>query len=127
MRDIKFRAWGKNSHEFISANGLDRGLTMKNIQALEDIDSWKLQQYTGLKDKNGKEIYEGDILETPRYKFEVVFNKGCFMAKQIRPSGEDWLCFISQPSEDVGDYFGTETVEVIGNIYESPEMLGDKS
>lgn len=71
MRQIKFRAWDKNSNKMFAIKSIDmnvgyvncgRGLPMQHSQCLsfEDIE---LMQYTGLKDKKGKEIYEKDILE----------------------------------------------------------------
>lgn len=75
----------------------------------------KIMQCTGLKDKNGKEIYEGDILfasfreEYPK----VVFENGSFRAECDE---------YSLKLEDFADVF-----EVVGNIYENPELLGDKN
>jgi len=68
-------------------------------------------QYTGLKDKNGKEIYEGDILlwEDVKIKSEVVFEEGCFVIKHEQ-GGSD---FISSKN----------MFEIIGNIYENPELI----
>ena len=73
-------------------------------------------QFTGLHDKTGKEIYEGDIINPVVMngtitRGEVVFHYGGFMAKQI---GAEWL---------IDDLYRYDNFEVIGNIYENPELL----
>lgn len=120
MREIKFRGFDKVGKEMFR---------VKMISFLEDgkfILSGKggsitsedcvIMQYTGLKDKNGKEIFEGDIIENDQWKtsrFNVVFNRGGFA--------------ITYP----GDYLPkdikyAEYFAVIGNIYENPELLDNQ-
>lgn len=121
MREIKFRAWDKRKKKIIdvakiqfyrNGNG-NLSNCIASIQSLEksylpaDII---LLQFTGLLDKNGKEIYEGDIIkytdaEGKIFNKYIVFRNGCFEAD----SGEWHL----KPLEK----------EIIGNVYENKELL----
>lgn len=135
-RTIKFRAWLKKH------KAMELVATMNNLLEPDDYDckyvfvggfhsgvhDWKdveITQFTGLLDRNGKEIYEGDKLkvEIPGYihgdiEAEVEFNDGCF---GIRVVGNPIL------NNAVGQFkaFNKETkgIEVIGNIYENPGEL----
>lgn len=82
-----------------------------------DSGNYEVMQFTGLKDKNGKEIYEGDIVRLEQWEpeiYEVVFNRGGFC---FRHSDTDVFYH---------DAKYIEKGEVIGNIYENPELLQDK-
>jgi len=70
--------------------------------------NWKLMQFTGLKDKNGKEIYEGDIVSAFGRTSAVKFHDGYF---------DCGIDYIESQSLNVDSY------EIIGNIYENPELL----
>lgn len=134
MRELKFRAWDKNlNHYFYNV-----AVYPNNIAAIQrhNIESMMLkaeygathwteldedaviEQYTGLKDQNNKEIYEGDIVKMPDWQtkpiYEVVeyhkagfdpFQEGCFGCAS--PDGEE--------------------VEVVGNIHENPELILTRS
>ena len=83
----------------------------------ELMDAWTLMQYTGLKDKNGKEIYEGDILEIcalhpiePTFVSEVKWNTGSFTAN----NGSLYRTLA---------HWAADGVEVIGNVYENSDLL----
>ena len=127
MREIKFRCWDGESMEFpfqidFSTNKIHLHNTLvKNYWV--DLENVILMQYTGLKDKNGKEIYESDILRDtypnslhPYY--EVVWDTNKWMIKPTEYS-------IKRGMSDKEDYFelNTDYLEVIGNIYENPEMI----
>lgn len=121
-REIKFRAWNKKE-KYIE---LVDDLQMFNNQLYIGIpgedyflgkDDVELMQYTGLHDKNGKEIYEGDIVEITRpcilERGEVKFINGCFDIKS-----KDTLLMLYQC--EINNF----KLKVIGNIYDNPELLG---
>lgn len=122
MRKIKFRAWIKEVDEIREVeyiNFWEKKISYphkfcKEYYLNADFDEIEIMEYTGLKDKNGKEIYEGDILfESFREEyFKVVFENGSFRAEA------------DGYSLDLEDY--DDICEVVGNIYENPELLGDK-
>ena len=78
-----------------------------------------VMQFTGLHDKNGKPIYEGDILQIDdpgdKSRFNVVFHRGAFK-KKYTVEGETFLA-------DLDDGMLEEWWVIIGNIYENPELL----
>lgn len=119
MDRIKFRAWEKNLKEMIEVYNIDFVSKMINRDiAFRFFDEVELMQYTGLKDKNGKEIYEGDIIKfTDNYNTDipekigvVKFNNASFYITDGAYSCYRWI--------DIN-------IEIIGNIYENPDLLED--
>jgi len=105
MREIKFRAWDKKYKRMI--DGWDLEYLNEIFESKKDghfviDDDLEIMQYTQLKDKNGKEIFEGDIIKT-RKDTTIVIN-----------------------SIFHGINFYEKEAEVIGNVYENPELLGGK-
>ena len=104
MREIKFRAWEKDAKHMTGFCTLDR--VVANFHGLDD-EQWSnliWMQYTGLKDKDGVEICEGDVVLVPYNRIgniEVKFNKGKY---------------------NIVGYILKE-LEIVGNIYENPELV----
>jgi uncharacterized phage protein (TIGR01671 family) len=130
MREIKFRAWDREGIYYNQYNEnssrMIYGITLNNPKIHTRFDLFDLMQYTELKDKNGKEIYEKDIVKgnfDVEYMInddeiklvneeligEVSFQMGCF---GIVFEGDNFLPLWSGSS-----------LEVLGNVYENPELL----
>lgn len=136
MRELKFRAWDKKSKKirivesigFGELSYYNEGYPVTNMIGRDCIhdkdiiihrDSYQheLMQYTGLKDKNGKEIYEGDILlYDSGSKTSVFYNNGAF----VRSYGNSNMYLLYDSFIEDGCLYN---YEVIGNIYENPELL----
>jgi len=113
MRELKFRAWYGKKFNYFSL-----GETNKYPSNVMD---FPVNQYTGLKDMNGKEIYEGDIISTDleRPLNKVIFKNGCFMLECYDQNYYHDIFFsTSELQKEVYQY-----AKVIGNIYENPEYL----
>lgn len=107
MREIKFRAWDGKKMDRVHTLWLQ--YVEKDWYIPGDKKYEAIMQYTGLKDKNGKEIYEGDIL-----KFNT--KGGNEMVYEVKWKGKGFKP--TRMSED-----NQEEIEIIGNIYENKELL----
>jgi uncharacterized phage protein (TIGR01671 family) len=112
----QFHYWGYvNSQfegEFVSPAGFI-------FQVVKKSESY---QFTGLKDKNGREIYEGDIVRDSEETFEVYFGEISFEEYE----GIGWILKMLPENDDTNFWLSpddTITLEIIGNIFEHPELI----
>lgn len=116
MREIKFRAWDKEEKRWydFESGDLDYEGNNPTIAFFNLTDNLVVMQFIGLKDKKGKEIFEGDKVYVPWNGFGIVkFSYGKFIIK-----GKDGK------TTDLSTHW--DTCEVLGNIYENPELLEDQ-
>lgn len=148
-REVKFRAWDSSRNEMVYESESES----KDVFIFSNIVWWRLggnpdlmpvigrkfitmMQYTGLKDKNGKEIYEGDIMRVkdnfngePDFQGVVSFIDGTFcLASFIQPENNSYTERERLWNDGVYEHHSLEITdandrEVIGNKYENPELL----
>lgn len=132
MREIKFRAWMKDYKKMCKVNQIDFEKQTAWIEAdngghetrhttTRDIDDIEIMQYTGSKDKNGIKIYEGDIakLQDGHTSYYVVeWHKNGMWIFRFLDNEHQYYSFNS-----VCDFMYTVNHEVIGNIYENPDLV----
>lgn len=127
-REIKFRGFSIDKKKWVYGNynyTFERGYLSQGYDDVPprcyyidtetnyyEVYSQSIGQFTGLKDKSGKEIYEGDIIQEGKRLWQVGFKDGCFVGVDFKNATWDELINI-----------GYGNIEVIGNIYENPELL----
>ncbi|MGE6602616.1 YopX family protein [Lysinibacillus fusiformis] len=140
-REIKFRVWdkdlkkmhicGENQHDSIIFSYPENEAHYYNLQngcgsSTDGSGTYELMQYTGLKDKHGKEIYEGDIVEYNDFNSlrtgghaedKIIVGKVAFSCGM-------WMVEENNCGHDLYEgLVNDEELEIIGNIYENPELL----
>lgn len=130
MREILFRAWDRVQKKMLPVESIDWrenciSLNEGDNSVSDTFEMFELEQFTGLLDKNGREIYEGDIVEkciyslkgnklTDKRNYAVVFEDGRF---GTHSGWHNSLLGLDCHGENVA-------VEVIGNVHDNPELLG---
>ena len=132
-RVIKFRAWDTVRKEYLSGGELLLAIqpgcrpetTKIYLDVLKDPDTYKnrfiFEQYTGLTDKNGKMIFEGDIFRTtfPDCMAVVTWDTGCARFIGYTSESERRIVYV-----DRVDKHNKSAIEVIGNVHDDPELIG---
>lgn len=117
MRDIKFRAWSEKYRKMFRVDDLTEDFLSNHAYKISFMrESCNLMQYTGLHDKNGKEIYEGDIVKWDK-PIAIEITQVLWDSELPR------FVFADRENERFMDYCGSDLIEVIGNIYENPDLI----
>ena|SRR3990167_1611256 len=105
MRDIRFRVWEKPQEGFNGKMWSDNDPKFWAECLMNTKDEYELMEYTGLKDKNGVLVYEGDIVSFRKIRRLVGFRNGKFGV------------FLGNDLSDFDDRY-----EIIGNVWENPDL-----
>jgi len=122
-REIKFRAWDKLNEKMVTVWDISfkawndseiNCITVEYDNGTYELGyvDFELMQFTNLHDKNGKEIYEGDVVQHDAwdYPFEIIFN-------------QENARFVCKMKSGLTQFIDNNGLEVIGNIYETPELI----
>ena len=143
MREIVFRVWDKQEKKWADSSVVQYAGLGTTGWVREPTDRYIIVQYTGLKDKNGKEIYTGDIVKNHWYDVNGKFIGGLWVVKYGMHSieGQDYYSnsgegfyFDAQSGIDDDTYnianlpFDEDKggIEIIGNVFENPEIMEGK-
>lgn len=117
QREIKFRAWDSTSRRWTTDIVRHTDMGNRTLQLKPPVRDPSFQveimQYTGLKDRHGVEIYEGDIVKGEYRTYVIEYYGAAFRLKTADDSSPDLLPVLENSSR----------IEVIGNIWENPELV----
>lgn len=124
MREIKFRYWNNGIMQY-DFDGWTEDISINEIFEYLKKNKISIMQYVGKKDKNGKEIYEGDILkydgEKCKHCGKLLYDTHKFYIMKWDKKAAQWDCV---NDENTMSYWIWKTdMEIIGNIYENPELI----
>ena len=121
-RKIKFRIWDKEVNEVMRGGGFTFDDYIPINYMFNDFKRFDFMQYTGIKDCEGREIYEGDIIEKEVMELWIKNTELIGVVKMI-----DGCWCVANDKMKVAEYLWDETDvnRVIGNIYENPKLLED--
>lgn len=124
MREILFRGKFGNEWKYGFLSIEPKGLVIKEPYKNDSSNVWHIEsdtigQYTGMTDKNGTKIFEGDIVKYGDTVHNVVF-------EQRNGTAYFGLVYSTLETLSFGYYQDLKQIEVIGNIYDNPELLGDE-
>jgi len=126
MREIKFRAWSKKEEKYYNEVGFHRSIIMWNDGYKKDamgaltvapvFENYIIEQYTGLKDKNGKEVYEGDIIKADIREYSI-------MTMGVIVYSNDLTSYCNLNDGGFTMLMRLRDIKIIGNIHENPELI----
>ena len=136
MREIKFRAWLEGTHGNLTFENpiMDYDVTLNPEGFWCDVEGgWDIHgvyytipimQFTGMKDRNGKEIYDGDVIDVDCSGVGGAFQDGRYVVKFFLPDCA--FCLEQIDGQNAISFNECYDYEVVGNVYENPELLKKK-